>query len=326
LRNRLLSGDLINRIPQYADAFDVDPGIVDLNYNVLHAGGWLLNMAVDRFIIDYSWKKFQFRLGRQRINWGIALVWNPNDIFNAFSYMDFDYEERPGSDAFWATWYPTAYSSLDAVFKIDHDKRTTIAARYLFNVKQYDLQFIAGKVEHDIAAGFGWAGNIKNAGFRGEMTLFVPVIHEDGIKESISLSGTLETDYYFSSSLYLHGAFLFNSLGSLDRSGGLSLFNASSDMNAKMLSMGMFELFAQVAYPATPILNLGFATLFNPADLSAYLSPNITISLLNDLDLMLSAQFLLGKTGGEYSAMGNICTAFVRLKWSFETHSKKKIR
>ena len=27
------------------------------------------------------------------------LVWNPNDLFNAFSFVDFDYEERPGSDA-----------------------------------------------------------------------------------------------------------------------------------------------------------------------------------------------------------------------------------
>ena len=34
--------------------------------------------------------------GRQRINWGQTFVWNVNDVFNAYSYFDFDYKERPG--------------------------------------------------------------------------------------------------------------------------------------------------------------------------------------------------------------------------------------
>lgn len=27
------------------------------------------------------------------------MAWNPNDWFNTYNYFDFDYEERPGTDA-----------------------------------------------------------------------------------------------------------------------------------------------------------------------------------------------------------------------------------
>jgi hypothetical protein len=61
--------------------------------------------------LDYTAGKWQFRVGRQRINWGVNLVWNPNDVFNSFSYFDFDYEERPGSDAVRVQYYTGTTSS-----------------------------------------------------------------------------------------------------------------------------------------------------------------------------------------------------------------------
>ena len=60
---------------------------------LLSADSWFLHTMLDRAWIDYTRGKLQLRLGRQRINWGTNLVWNPNDVFNTFSYFDFDYEE-----------------------------------------------------------------------------------------------------------------------------------------------------------------------------------------------------------------------------------------
>ncbi|MDR0732467.1 MAG: hypothetical protein LBF08_00170 [Dysgonamonadaceae bacterium] len=57
--------------------------------------------------------------------------------------------------------------------------------------------------------------------------------------------------------------------------------------------------------------------MFNPADLSAYISPNFTISLKDNLDLLIGSQLLLSTTGSEYASMGNTYAAFARLKWSF---------
>ncbi|MCK7542259.1 MAG: hypothetical protein MZV63_70990 [Marinilabiliales bacterium] len=59
----------------------------------------VLNTFIDRASVDFTAGTLQVSAGRQRINWSQALVWNPNDIFNTYSSFDFDYMERPGSDA-----------------------------------------------------------------------------------------------------------------------------------------------------------------------------------------------------------------------------------
>jgi hypothetical protein len=321
MRNRFLAGGFLKSVPQYADILSVDNGLADLSWNIFSNNGSVLNTSFDRVYVDYTIENVQVKIGRQRVNWGIGLVWNPNDIFNAFSYIDFDYEERPGSDAVSLTWYKSATSSLDLVYKIDKNPldstfRHTAAARYLFNVQNYDLQFLTGLNNNDFVGGFGWSGAIGNVSFRGEMSVFVPVMQRD-INRTTAFSATVEADYTFANSLYLHGAALFNSLGKLNSSEGMNLFATQNDLSAKKLSYGKFEIFGQATYPVSPIFNVGLAAMLNPADLSAYISPNCTFSLADNLELALVSQVLVGKDGSEYASTGNVYAAFARVKWSF---------
>jgi hypothetical protein len=321
MRNRFLCGGFIRNIPQYAGALAVDNGLVDLSWNIFNKNGFVFNTSFDRAYVDYTIKNVQVKLGRQRVNWGMGLVWNPNDIFNAFSYIDFDYEERPGSDAVSVTWYRSSVSSLDVVAKVDKNPadssyQYTAAARYLFNAKNYDFQLIAGKNNNDIVGGFGWSGAIKNVSFRGEMSVFIPVLQRN-IDNKTAVVATVEADYTFENQFYLHGAALFNSSGKLETTESMNPFATQNDLSAKKLSYGMFEIFTQATYPVSPIFHAGLAVMLNPADVSAYLSPNCTFSLADNLELMLNTQFLFGKSGTEYAANGNIYAAFARLKWSF---------
>ena len=321
MRNRFLCGGLIKKIPQYASILAVDNGLIDLSWNIFNKNGMVFNTSFDRACIDYTMKNVQLKIGRQRVNWGIGLVWNPNDIFNAFSYIDFDYEERPGSDAVSVTWYRSATSSLDLVGKTDKNpadssSRYTVAARYFFNLKNYDFQFIAGKFNDDIVGGFGWSGAIRNVSFRGEMSVFTPAANRNTDPETAFVA-TLEADYTFGNQLYLHGAALFNSSGKSENADGMNLLATQNDLSAKKLSYGKYELFGQISYPVSPVFNIGLAAMLNPADVSTYLSPNCIFSLADNLELMLNAQLLLGKQGTEYAANGNVYAAFARLKWSF---------
>ena len=45
---------------------------------------------------------------------------------------------------------------------------------YKMNVKSYDLQFLGGVVNGDLALGTGWAGNLGLASLKGELTYFLP--------------------------------------------------------------------------------------------------------------------------------------------------------
>ena len=317
MRNRLFSGNLINKIPGYSAQIAKDNGFVDLSWNLTEQEKWFVNTTIDRIFIDYTKGDWQVRAGRQRINWGINMVWNPNDIFNAFSYIDFDYEERPGSDAILVTYYPNFSSSIDLAYKAaDAFTNTAFAAKYRFNLKNYDIQFIAGQAGNDFVFGGGWSGFIGGMSFRGEGSFFTPLPSKKYVSEN-AFTGTVSLDYTFNNSLYLHTSFLYNSNGTTTKGESFSLLDPGYQLSAKNLSIGKYELFGQASYPLNPLIKTGLAAMMNLSDQSMYIGPSASISLHNNLELFLMSQVMLGETGSEYAATGNIYAYFGRLRWSF---------
>ncbi|MDA3927488.1 MAG: hypothetical protein PF541_00920 [Prolixibacteraceae bacterium] len=316
LRSRVFSGKLLEQIPGYASIVASDNGLIDLSWNLVEEDKYFINTAIDRIYIDYTIGNFQLRAGRQRINWGINLVWNPNDIFNAFSYIDFDYEERPGSDAILATWYPSMSSSVDLAYKAsDTISNRAFAAKYRFNKYNYDFQLLAGQAGHDFVIGGGWSGNIWNFGFRGEASYFKPMNDYATISDE-AFTGSISLDYSFPKSLHIHTSFLYNSLGSINGE-SFSLIDPNMQLSAKKLSMGKYELFGQVSYPIGSLVNISAAAMLNPVDKSAYIGPSFSVSLQDNLELYLTSQIMLGDEGSEYGSMGNLYAVFGRLRWSF---------
>jgi len=141
----------------YYEVFEQDAGLIGLSKNIVSGSNYLLNIAVDRLWIDYSLNKWQFTLGRQRINWGQTFVWNPNDIFNTYNYLDFDYIEKPGSDAIRVQYYVTETSKAELVVKVDSSNKPTVAGLFRFNRWSYDIQFISGVTSDDVVIGSGWS-------------------------------------------------------------------------------------------------------------------------------------------------------------------------
>ena len=74
-----------------------------------------------------------------------------------------------------------------------------------FNKKGYDIQLLAGKMEDYVALGGGWAGNIKNSGFKGEFTYFVSTFIGPNI-----FAMALSLDHSFKNQVYVITSFLYN--------------------------------------------------------------------------------------------------------------------
>lgn len=311
MRNRLMTGNLVRKFPGYQATADVDNGLFDLSWISAQSRSWFVHSMIDRAYIDYTAGKWQFRAGRQRINWGVNLVWNPNDIFNSFSYFDFDYEERPGTDAVRVQYYSGTTSSAELVYKPGRNRdRTALAGMYRLTKWDYDFQFIGGQAGNDWILGGGWAGDIRGAGFRGELTHFEP--RNDFSFRTTTAS--VSADYTFKNSFYIHSSVLYNSSGKTGKAGGMDiLFNP--DMSAKQLSLARWSLFAQVSKPITPLFSGSFSGIVNPSDGSFYAGPALTYSVLNNLELMLTGQLFFGDPETEFGDIGQI--AFGRLKWSF---------
>jgi len=309
LRNRLLYGDLVRFIPDYSEMVSGDGGWMNLSWLMLDKPSFFLYSTIDRLWVDYTSGNFQIRAGRQRINWSKNMVWNPNDIFNAYSYFDFDYIERPGSDALRVQYYTGSSSSIDLAAKVDSANKVTAAGRYIFSAFNYDIQFLTGVFEdEDFVLGTGWAGNIKGAGFRGEFTWFHSLKNSHPEQFMISISG----DYTFRNSLYVGLDFLYSNI-EYDYNGfGEFYFSA---LNVKNITFTDYNILAQVSYPITPLWTGTFATIYYPSEDGFFLGPSIDYSIQENLSLSFLFQYFQGKFGADIS--NKLTFSFLRLKWNF---------
>lgn len=309
-RNRLFWGDLQFTSQTFIDGLDEANDYFNLSVGKSNDKGLAYHTMIDRLYLEYMQGNWEIRLGRQRINWGINTVWNPNDIFNAFAFTDFDYEERPGSDALRVRYFTGFASSVEVAAKMaDSLEASTIAGLGRFNTGGYDIQVLAGLVQNEIALGGGWAGNIKNAGFKGEFTFFQPLSEGD----SASFAATFALDYMTAQSLYLGAGFLFNSNGTT-RGSLTSLFDF--ELSAKNLYPFRYSIFLQGGYPFTPLLNGVLALIYSPSQSHAiFLNPTLTYSIAQNWDADLIGQLAFEKEGKKYRSP--IQGLFLRIKLSY---------
>ena len=313
LRNRFFYGQSVQTIPGYSKLINAKTGFFNLSDILLKGNSYFLHSTIDRAYIDLIYGKFQVRAGRQRINWSQNLVWNPNDVFNTYSYFDFDYEERPGTDAIKVQYYTGLTSNVEAVYEIaDSLKGMAFAGMYRFNKSGYDFQFLGGYVKNDWVVGTGWSGHIGGAGFRGEATYFYSN-YPQALKKA-QLVAAISGDYTFKNSLYAQLAIIYNSRGS----SGKAPFSENifySSLSAKNLTPARTEILGQVSYPFTPLVNGGIAGIVNPLDQSFFFGPSFTFSLQDNLELLLMGQIFEGPKGTEYGDFGKLI--YWRIKWSF---------
>jgi hypothetical protein len=311
LRNRLLCGTMVRELPLYKSAVDYDPGYADMAVVPGSGDSWFLHSMVDRLWVEYTRERWQVTLGRQRINWGMNLVWNPNDLFNTFSVFDFDYEERPGCDAVRIKYFTGATSFAELAFKAGHTSdENCFAGLYRFTLRNYDIQVLAGCTPVDFIVGTGWSGDIIGGAFRGEVSWFIP---EDRGQNRGTIVASVSGDYTFHNNIYFQGGFLFNSRGTTGKSTGISLFDLN--LSVKEMSLSKYSLLLQASYPFTPLFSATITSIVNAGDGSFYLGPQATYSLSNNLELMVTGQLFLGHDQTEYGETGK--AAFFRLKYAF---------
>lgn len=311
LRTRIFYGDLVRMTPNYGEQVDdVNNDYFDWSTVLFEGQSWVGHTMLDRLYLEYAKGDWEIRLGRQRVNWGISTVWNPNDIFNAFAFTDFDYEERPGSDVLRVKRYTGFASSVEVVGRIaDRFDETILAGLWRFNTGGYDFQVLAGYVQEQWALGGGWAGNIKNAGFKGEWTFFLP----GSTDNDLSFAGTVGLDYAFEQGLYVNLGYLYNSNGTT-RGGILTLFDF--ELSAQNLYPYRHAVFAQASYPVTPLFNAGAAVIYSPVEVHAlFVNPTFTYSIATNWDLDLIGQIVFDQEPAGYRSP--LQAAFLRVKYSF---------
>ncbi len=313
MRNRLIAGNMVSQ-PGYAESIDFDKGWIDMSWNIIDSKDVLLNTTFDRLFVTFEKNKWNLKLGRQRINWGQTLVWNPNDIFNTYSYFDFDYVERPGCDAFRGTYYHSETSSTELAVSVDYSDKVTAALLHHWNWKNFDYQIMGGTLtQSDIVVGGAWSGDFKGVNFRGEFSYFQPVKNFTDTNGVAAIS--VGVDYMFKNSLMLQAEVLYNNVGNTFSTAGLlALYMAP--LSPKYLSICDWNLFAQASYPVTPRLSASLSGMYFVEIRSCYAGLSVDYSLGKNLDFSFIMQYFttIGNSDlGDTQAL----LGFLRLKYSF---------
>jgi hypothetical protein len=317
LRTRVFFGEFVKSQPNFGSAIlradSLKNGYTDyLSWTLLDERGGVVHSTIDRFYAQYSKGNWDIRLGRQRINWGINTIWNPNDIFNTFSFTDFDYEERPGSDALRVQYFTGVASSVEfAVKAFTNWEQATAALLWKTNKWEYDFQFLAGVFESNLVLGGGWAGAIKGLGFKGEWSYFYDWKRQS--RQRHSFAGTLSFDYLFASKTYLVAGLLYNSNGSLSAS-STELFGYQP--SAKNVYPYQYGISLTLSQPIKERFSLGLTAIYSPGEShSLFVTPNFAYTINEQWDLSLVGQVAFNTDGGAY--VSPLQVVFLRFKFSF---------
>lgn len=313
-RNRLLYGDFVKFIPGYAKILEKDNGFLNfLTNNITDGSSYVLNSTFDRAYFEFNNNNWAVTIGRQRINWGQAFAWNPNDIFNSYSFFDFDYEERPGSDALRVQYYPNYTSVADVAIKINKENQITAAGLYRFNKWGYDIQILGGVMNTtDYVLGMGWSGNIKDFGFNGELSYFHPQNNFSDSTGVFLISSGLS--YMFGNSLSISFEGIYN--GYFDK---LNLGSINDlyfmPLSVKTTSYSKFSWFAQFSYPIHPLLNSSLSIMYFPSLNDGYfLMPSLAYSVSDNFECSLYGQRFEANFEGNYD---KITMIFLRFRYNF---------
>lgn len=311
LRTRMFNGWTVQEMNGYGDLLSRDAGYFDLSHTFIDTDKLILNAAIDRLQLSYIQGPWDIHVGRQRINWGKTMVWNPNDLFNAYAYLDFDYEERPGTDAVYTRYSWSYASSVEAGYRIGKSwNESVLGFMYRGSIGEYDVQAIAGNYFDQLALGVGWSGYVKSMGFKGEVTYFAP--RDEFLQNYGHLTATLGSDYMFPNAVYVNAEILYN--GGWNKSAN-ALGALTRPPRADDLFIAETGYFLNASFAITPLTSINGGILGSFDRKMVILIPQVSRSISDNVDLLVLMQMLKGSVFTDITDTTNLL--FIRLKWSY---------
>jgi hypothetical protein len=298
--NELILGNELNEF-QLNDA----PSFLDLDHDLERNDNLLWRHAIYRAYARYFTESIDITLGRQRIAWGVARLWNPIDLFNPTNPLQLEGAEKQGVDAAKVELYLGPLSSLQAVFAPqDKVEEQSVALRYRFTLQKYDLAFMAGEFRDAEVIGGSFDGYLGDGGIRGEITYTYKSPENEFIRAVVG------GDYTFANSLYLLMEYLYNG-GTVSAVDWLSFQTSSAEIITRERNFLGFGL----GYDITPLVRLDGYFIYDIDQKSTFVGPRLSYSVIENLDLLIGVQLFNGKLDSEFGNLINIY--YTQLQWFF---------
>ena len=282
--------------------------------------GLALNNDIDRLFLKLYLPWFDLIIGRQPISWGVGRLINPVDLFSVFSPFEMDREEKVGIDSIRAIIPIGDLSKLDLVvadkgslenlsggfrleIHVDIPEKDDGSER---SIESFELHVTGGKFWNEVGAGLGLETELAGAGFRAEV--FSAYSYDE---EKMQLPRAMVGfDYRFKNGIYLMVDYHFNGVGVSDSDDYVNLilpeeyseFFPGSDVDHKDLFsrgevflLGRHYLMVAATYQLHPLLNANLMVMGNLTDPSMIVTPTLTYSFAQDVELSAGAYLGFGE-------------------------------
>lgn len=274
--------------------------------NVLERGDVYDRHRLYRAALTASIGTVDVKLGRQRIAWGTGRFWSPLDILNPIDPVALEREERLGVDAALVEAKLGPLSRLSLVYAPAPDRGTPSRAVQLHgNAAGIDASLVVGRLRGMEVAGLDLAGQIGNAGVRGEAAQLGPLGGRPFRR--VLLAG----DYAFDGGLTVSIEVHYNGGGARDA----TLYDWNGLRAGRVASLATRYAGLYVAYEITPLWKWVSYVVRNADDRSQALDTRLVWSVRADLEAVLAVQRFAGSRLSEYGRRPD--SGFVSLTWYF---------
>lgn len=245
------------------------------------------------------------RLGRQRVAWGTGRFWSPLDLLNPVNPTALEPGEREGVDAVLLEHKRSAVSRASFVYAPVRRDRDNLLAQWHGNLRGVDYSLTGGRVREGTMLGLDLAGQLRGAGLRAEWT--VTRLRAGATAHRVLLGW----DYAFANTLTLTAELHYDGAGATDP----ARYDLAGLLAGRRQTVGRRYAGLYARYEFTPLLKGEAWLARNFDDRSWYLSPRLTWSLRQDLDLAVGAQAYGGRGPSEFGRRKDL--GFVSLQWFF---------
>lgn len=267
--------------------------VMGLSWNVIDKENFKLNHFIDRLYFRQGLKYGDITIGRQRISWGTGRIWNPTDLFNPLNPANYSKIEKDGADAISVKLNFDNFTDLNVVYNPQKIiKNSNTGFRFRTNFQAFDISLMGGYFDKRIVTGFDFAGNMFDAGIRGEG---IVSMDEDDLSDNF-IKYIFGLDNQFTSKLYGVIEYHFNGEGAKN----ISDYDFEKIAKSNILNLGRNYLFISATYQLSLVLNGLISNNINLNDGSGYINLTGNYSLSDNIYLNIGTQFTYGKSLTEY--------------------------
>lgn len=267
--------------------------IVKLRWTPVNEKNFQLIHFIDRLYWRQGFKSGSIVFGRQRISWGTGRIWNPTDLFNPINPASYYKIEKDGADAVSLKYAFGQFTDLNLVYNPQEKiKNSNYGLRFRTNYHEYDMSIMGGYFDRRIIGGLDFAGNLLDAGVRGEGIISV---NKDSTKDKF-VKFILGIDNQFTPELYALIEYHYNGEGKVDKSSYDFLRLAKGEI--QNLSRNYICLSA--SYQFNALTNAALTNISNLNDESGFVNAVLSFEAKQFLSLSLGSQVTYGSKLSEY--------------------------